>query len=390
MSWPSFRTEALPWEPRGEMSRRARAKAPTEYEGALAPFIADEPVELPSEVQTEVERATIAVARFDATHAHRLNTFTPLLLRTESVASSRIENLTSSARKVLEGELTGTLRGNAGLIVGNVRLMQAAKKLTTINSGSILAIHRILLEESAPRLAGALRSEPVWIGGSDLYPLDADYIAPHHRHLPDLVDDFVQFCNRGDIPALVHAAISHAHFENIHPFADGNGRTGRALIHVLLRQRGLTEYTSLPLSAALLTDVEKYFGALAAYRSGEIVPVVRLFAAAAIDAAQRGEWLAGELDSIRSEWLEHVTARADAADWRTLDVLLRQPIVTAQDLAVELGITPAAARSTLNRLEANEIVIGAQLPNKVRGWRAQDVLDALDQFGEGMRRSAGF
>lgn len=386
MAWPTFGTEILPWKSHGEMTRRARAKAPATYESALAPLIAREKLVLPADIQAEVERATIAVARFDATVAHRLIPFAPLLLRTESVASSRIENLTSSARRVLEAELTGSSRGNAGLIVGNVHQMEAAKRLTVTDKKDILRIHNILLEGSAPRIAGVLRNEPVWIGGSDLYPLDADYIAPHHRHLPELIEDFVAFSHRTDIPALAHAAVAHAQFENIHPFADGNGRTGRALVHVLLRQRALTEHTSLPISASLLVNVEAYFKALDAYRAGEIVPIVKLFADAALDATQRGEWLASELDSIRTEWAENVTARADAADWRAVDVLIHQPIVTATNLADELGITPAAARSALSRLEVNGIVVGAQLPNQVRGWRAQDVLDLLDEFSEGMRR----
>lgn len=381
-----FGTEILPWKSHGEMTRRARAKAPATYESALAPLIAREKLVLPADIQAEVERATIAVARFDATVAHRLIPFAPLLLRTESVASSRIENLTSSARRVLEAELTGSSRGNAGLIMGNVHQMEAAKRLTVTDKKDILRIHNILLEGSAPRIAGVLRNEPVWIGGSDLYPLDADYIAPHHRHLPELIEDFVAFSHRTDIPALAHAAVAHAQFENIHPFADGNGRTGRALVHVLLRQRALTEHTSLPISASLLVNVEAYFKALDAYRAGEIVPIVKLFADAALDATQRGEWLASELDSIRTEWAENVTARADAADWRAVDVLIHQPIVTATNLADELGITPAAARSALSRLEVNGIVVGAQLPNQVRGWRAQDVLDLLDEFSEGMRR----
>lgn len=386
MAWPTFGTEILPWKSHGEMTRRARAKAPATYESALAPLIAREKLVLPADIQAEVERATIAVARFDATVAHRLIPFAPLLLRTESVASSKIENLTSSARRVLEAELTGSSRGNAGLIVGNVHQMEAAKRLTVTDKKDILRIHNILLEGSAPRIAGVLRNEPVWIGGSDLYPLDADYIAPHHRHLPELIEDFVAFSHRTDIPALAHAAVAHAQFENIHPFADGNGRTGRVLVHVLLRQRALTEHTSLPISASLLVNVEAYFKALDAYRAGDIVPIVKLFADAALDATQRGEWLASELDSIRTEWAESVTARADAADWRAVDVLIHQPIVTATNLADELGITPAAARSALSRLEVNGIVVGAQLPNKVRGWRAQDVLDLLDEFSEGMRR----
>jgi Fic family protein len=54
-----------------------------------------------------------------------------------------------------------------------------------------------------------------------------------------LLDDLLAYVNGDNHPALVQAAIAHAQFETIHPFADGNGRTERALIHVILRRRGL-------------------------------------------------------------------------------------------------------------------------------------------------------
>ena len=387
MSWPRFRTETLPWVPRGEMSRRARTKAPTTYESVLVPAIAREVLDLSADLQAEVERATIAVARFDATVAHRLIPFTPLLLRTESVASSKIENLTSSARRVLEAELTGSRRGNAGLIASNVHQMEAAKDHDVEQLADLLELHRILLADSAPTIAGVLRNEPVWIGGADQYPLDAYFVAPHQCHLSEALEDFLEFFARDDLPALAHAAVAHAHFESIHPFADGNGRTGRALIHVLLRQRGLTRQTSLPISASLLADVDRYFAALDAYRDGDVTSIISLFAHAAYEAMRRGEWFVGELDGVREEWEGLVTARKDATDWRALDVLICQPVITVAALTEELGITPAAARATLVRLEENGILIGAQMSNKVRAWRAQDVLDLLDEFGDGMRRS---
>ena len=87
MSWPAIQTETLPWSPAdGQLSRRA-AKG--------------QPREVSAQTSALIEEATITAVRFDATEAHRMLPFTRLLLRSESVASSRIEQLTSSARKVL-------------------------------------------------------------------------------------------------------------------------------------------------------------------------------------------------------------------------------------------------------------------------------------------------
>lgn len=84
----------------------------------------------------------------------------------------------------------------------------------------------------------------------------------------------MDFMRRDDIPALTQAAIAHAQFETIHPFEDGNGRTGRAMVGALLRNKGVTEKVTIPISSGLLTDLRSYFEALSRYRDGEIQLIV--------------------------------------------------------------------------------------------------------------------
>ena len=125
MSWPSISFETLPWRAVAEnLSRRAQLRTPSQYESAIVPHIAGEEVQLRPETLAAADKATIAVTRYDATHATDLFPFIPLLLRGESVASSRIEQLTSSSRKIFEAELSGAGSANAKLIVANVRQMQ--------------------------------------------------------------------------------------------------------------------------------------------------------------------------------------------------------------------------------------------------------------------------
>ena len=89
MSWPAIQYETLPWTPPAQpLSRRAAKAQPREYGAAMVASISELPLELHQETLALAERATIAAARFDATEAHRLLPFTPLLLRSESVASS--------------------------------------------------------------------------------------------------------------------------------------------------------------------------------------------------------------------------------------------------------------------------------------------------------------
>lgn len=382
--WPHVSHETLPWTPRGHMSTRARAKQPTEYASALVPFIGEASPTLQPDTLATVDAATIAVARFDTSQAAAIIPFTPLLLRGESVASSRIEQLTSSARRIMEAELLGTAgTGNAALIVASTAQLSAAINRDDVPSeAGVLQMHRLLMEGSHPQIAGRYRSEPVWIGGSDTHPVGSLFTAPHHRHLAMLMSDLEGWMQRRDVPALVLAAIAHAQFETIHPFVDGNGRTGRALIHTLLRYRGLTINGPLPLSAGILSSPDSYFAALDNYRTGELDPIVRLIADAALRATALGTWLCEELTDIRSTWEDTVTARRDATDWRILDVLIRRPLVDAPGLAAELGVSATNIRKALERLEDHGIVLSAQVARNRRAWRAPEILELLDEFAE--------
>lgn len=195
---------------------------------------------LPGEVAADAEEAAAEVARFDAELGREIAPFAAVLLRTESAASSKIENLTASARAIAEAEIGPTRSRNAALIVANERAMTAAIALADRMDGeAILALHEALLGHSDPDITGRWREDQVWIGGHDLGPHQALFVPPHPEHVPAAIDDLVAFIDRDDVPVLAHAALAHAKFETIHPFPDGNGRVGRALVHAHLRKQGL-------------------------------------------------------------------------------------------------------------------------------------------------------
>src|SRR5262249_31311853 len=85
---------------------------------------------------------------------------------------------------------------------------------------------------------------------------------PPHEFVPGLLEDLCAFCNSDSLPAVVQAALAHAQFETIHPFVDGNGRTGRVLIHIVLRRRGLAPGILPPVSLILATWARDYVDGL--------------------------------------------------------------------------------------------------------------------------------
>src|SRR5437868_3031589 len=175
-------------------------------------------VTLAPETAALVDDAAAEVARFDADMGHEIAPFASVLLRSESAASSKIENLTASARAIAVAELTPDAPGNGRLIVANVHAMTAAISLAgRLDADAVLQMHRALLGDANPSAAGRWRDEQVWIGGSDYGPHGADYVAPHHSRVEAAIDDLVRFIDREDVPILAHAALAHAQFETIHP-----------------------------------------------------------------------------------------------------------------------------------------------------------------------------
>ena len=237
-SWP-----ADPSAPGGRAERRAFS-----YRAFVPDPIAGLELALPSNVAAAVstaERAVDALNR-DPPRLASLEVLARRLLRAESVASSRIEGLVLSQRRLAraEAEEPDARDETARSVLGNVVAMEHAVALGAgakpLRLKDVLEIHRLLmLATTTPEIAGKLRERQNWIGGNAFNPGRADFVPPAPERVKGLMDDLVAFMNRTDLPPVVQAAIAHAQFETIHPFADGNGRVGRALIHVVLRRRGL-------------------------------------------------------------------------------------------------------------------------------------------------------
>ena len=380
--WPALEYETLPWEARNAAaSRTAQRRHRGPYQAAIVPAIADAELRLPSSITAAAEDAATAIARFDAEIGHEIAPFTAVLLRSESAASSKIENLTASARAIAEAELGGSPGRNARLVVANVRAMNAAVDLADhIDADAILEMHRALLAEMNPAIAGKWRSEQVWIGGSDYGPHGAMFVPPHHRHVEAAIADLIAFIDRDDIPVLTHAAVAHAHFETIHPFPDGNGRTGRALVHAQLRNKGLTRNVTVPVSAGLLTNTDTYFDALTAYRDGDPVPIIERVAEASFAALDNGRALVEDLRHVRAAWQERIRVRRGASAWRAVDLVVRHPVVNAKLVAAELGVAPPNAYRAIAPLVDAGVLVEFSDKKRNQLWQAPDVLEALDAF----------
>jgi Fic family protein len=204
--------------------------------------------------------------------------------------------------------------------------------------------------------------------------------------VPDAMADLVRYIARDDMPVIVQVAIAHAQFETIHPFPDGNGRTGRAVAHAMLRGKRLTRQVTLPVSAGLLKNVDGYLAALDSYRAGDPVPIVERVAEASIFAVHSGRDLLAEMHDIQQEWRAALQVRPQAVVWRALDAVIRHGVVDARLLSEELDVSAGGATTAIEQLVEIGALTQIGSGRRNRRFAALTVLEALDEYARGIAR----
>ena len=370
--------------------------APPRYRRACsyAPFIPDplaaDAFDLPGEVAGRVAEAEQMVAEINRTAGPELRSLGRLLLRTESIASSRVEGMQADARQLARAEarrLAGRSIGHqAAEILNNIDAMEfavdeAARAEELLPSG-LCDIHRALLARSiGARGAGEVRDAQNWIGGNDYNPCGADYVPPPAEEVAPLLDDLCAFANDDLLPPLLQAAAAHAQFETIHPFEDGNGRTGRALVQVILRRRGLAPAFVPPVSVVFSQRRERYIEGLVAFREGRVAEWVSLFAAATAQSARLAQHYGELVGDLQQHWRrrlrETVNPRADASAWAIIDALPAHPVVTVAAAVASTGRTPPAVNGGVEQLERAGVLIPLTTSKRHRAWEPEGLLDLV-------------
>jgi|SRR5579884_236671 len=333
-----------------------------------------------------------------------------LLLRAEAVASSRIEGLRVEPRRLLEldavrGDPSTTLRNvTASEVLANIDAMAyaigAVAPESEITLERLLETHRRLLgRTSLAHHAGRLRTVQNWIGGSDYNPCAAAFVPPPPDRVEALMTDLCRFCNDDRLSPAAQAAVAHGQFEAIHPFVDGNGRVGRALIHMILRKRGLVRNVLPPISLVLATQAEGYVRALnrACYvgdaLSKDAIAGVNgwlsLFAGACIGAVKSSEAFEDRISDIQSAWRARLgETRSHAAVHDVLRVLPGAPIVSVKTAAELTGRSVTAVNEALTRLLERRIVHQTNAQARNRVFEATDVIDAFVALERGLASHA--
>ena len=293
------------------------------------------------------------------------------LNRSEGIATSDVEGVSTTLRSLsllesLRVERDPERQGRDKQALGAVRLAAHAvavgrKTLAPVRVSDLSEMHRRLFEGvDVPFEPGSLRGDDIWVGPTGATPPEALFVAPPAEYVLPLCEDLADYVSAHDLEhPLVKAAIAHLQFETIHPFPDGNGRVGRALIHCVL-QRNWPTLVPVPLSAAIAEHKQDYFAALRPYQTytGDSESQVRdacgeaavsYIADAAIVACDYAESVGHAIEGMLAKW-DELGLRSHSAAAATLDAMATMPAAGVVYLSEVTGRSAHSVRRGLRGL----------------------------------------
>ena len=319
-----------------------------------------------------------------------------MLLKSESISSSMIEGYATSPRDVImAGFDPSHATADARIVWNNVLAVKdsLAKLNSTWTVDAIHDVHHTLL----PDMPFGARTGQVRIGGQTIFR--AAYIAPSADMVPAYMEDIVAYANTGPETTLTKAAILHAQFETVHPYGDGNGRTGRAITHALLNRSGLiSDGAVLPISTVLKVRGNDYVDALNAYRydsetgasrAEAVNQFVVMFAEATNDSVKLAAKVRDDVVALKRKWEDQTSGiRSDSVAHLILASLPETPIITASSVEKRFGTTRTAATRAIGKLE--EAGILEKVEGKYKHSAAYAAADILSLMLDAERRAASF
>ncbi len=349
------------------------------------------PLEIDSDLQALLDKANQALGRLDGVTLLLPDPeqFIYTYVRKEAVLSSQIEGTQSSLDLLLfEADAApGVPVGDAEEASNYIAALQHG--LDRVRSGELPLCNRLFREmhelllrtgRGSEATPGRFRKEQNWLGGSG--PAAARYVPPPWEKVEPAMADLERYINDVNAPILVKAALSHAQFESIHPFLDGNGRVGRILIALLLAAEGVLRQPLLYLSLYLKQNRTEYYDHLQRIRTdGAWESWLEFFLRGVVEVAEATTLTTQSLVQMieRDRQSIHGLGRSASTALRVHDyaarfVILRPPVVAR---ALELSDPPVY--SAIGKLEDAGIL--REMTGRERGklYAYSEYLDLLNQ-----------
>ncbi len=386
----------LVWPHDSAIDAPAKYKKACTYEAFIPDPLSNLALNIPVHVAGAVSEAESAIRTLNDQARPALTPLARLLLRTESIASSKIEGMQIGVRELARAEARLEAGRKAGPtaqeVLANIDAMELAVHEAALAEPftvtKIIAIHQRLMAKASPRVAGQIRTEQNWIGGNDYNPCGADFVPPPPEHVARLLADLCDAINDDRLPPLVQAALVHAQFETIHPFHDGNGRAGRALIHAILRRRGVAPAYVPPISVLLASARDRYIAGLTAFRGHGTNEWIEQFAAATTGASRLALSYLNAVQDLGARWRARLAdapsaPRSDAAAWAVIDVLPSHPMITAPVAIAATSRSKPSIYEALRQLQDAGVLAPLGTSQRNQSWEAVGLLDLLARLEAG-------
>ncbi len=394
---------AQTWQHDATLHAPAKHRRACRYDAFVPDLLHDMPLRLEATLGGLISEAEHALAQLNAEGEAVLGPLARLLLRTESIASSKVEGLQLGVRELARAEArfeSGVLPGATAVeVLANIDAMvlavDDAARAAVFGVEEIQAIHRRLLEPTSQRgIAGRLRTQQNWIGGNDYNPCGADFVPPPPGDVVRLLHDLCAFINDDTLAPLLQAAMVHAQFETIHPFDDGNGRTGRALVHVVLRRRGVVPHFLPPISVVFAEARARYIAGLTSYRGSDVSVWLEQFAVATLQAARLARAYVGAVRDLQARWRTLLrdspdAPRSDATAWRLIDQLPAHPMISAPVATALTGRAKVRVYEAIDQLVSAGVLLPLTTGKRNRWWEASGLLDMVADLEVGRLPDAG-
>lgn len=382
------------WESDPTVDAPLRYRRACQYHAFVPDELATLKLLLEAQLTGVIAEAEQAVRQLNRDGGEALIPLARLLLRTESIASSKVEGMQVGVRELARAEA----RSESGAkpssmsaeVLANIDAMtlavDKAAETDWFSEAEIIAIHRRLFEHSPQHhIAGRIRTTQNWIGGNDFTPCGADFVPPPPEMLERLLADLCAFINDETLPPLVQAALVHAQFETIHPFDDGNGRSGRALVHVVLRRREVALQFVPPISVIFSQARDRYIGGLTSFRGDGVTQWLEQFATATYQAARLAETYLDAARALQEHWRQLLyaipsTPRSDAVAWRIIEALPAHPMISVPVAAAVTNRSKSKVYEAIEQLTDAGILLPLSTGKRNRWWEASGLLDLIGQL----------
>lgn len=294
--------------------------------------------------------------------------FLLMYLRKDAASSSQIEGTRATMIDAIEAEakVNTNVPEDVDDILHYIKALNYGMERVVVDDFPvslrfIRELHKRLMDQArATHFSdpGGFRKSQNWIGGTR--PDNARFIPPPVREMHLALDYLEKFIYADDSTlTLIKAALVHSQFETIHPFLDGNGRTGRMIITFYLWKEGFLEKPVLFLSSYFKKHQELYYEKLFGYHSGKVSDWVDFFLDGVIEIANEAIDIVGKITLLRESdmgKIQKLGTRASESAAMVLPKLYGQPIVNVATVQKWTGFTRAGSQRVIDRFVEMEIL----------------------------------